>query len=159
MKDNIKYSAGIIPYRISEGHYEFFVGHPGGPYWADKNYWALLKGRLEYGEDEKTAALREFQEESGIRLPEDAVYNMWKVCTLKQNPKKMVTAFAVEYGDIDPSQCHSNMADYCDWPEIDSYAWVPYEEILKCTHKNNTEFYKKIVETKKMQEQTNAING
>ena len=141
----MKHSAGIIPYRKIDGRYEFFVGHPGGPFWKNKNYWALLKGGIEEGEDERMAAIREFREESGIVLPEIIEESIFRVCSVKQNPKKRVTAFAVYYPDINPNDCFSNMADNCDWPEIDAYGWVDYTDIRQCTNKTNVVFYDEIV--------------
>lgn len=145
----MKHSAGIIPFRVNNGRYEFFVGHPGGPYWEGKKYWALLKGGLERNEDVKEAAIREFQEESGVTLGEDVIQRLVLVGTVKQSKQKQVTAFAVKYGTINPSECHSNMADFCDWPEIDSYQWVEYEELVACTHPTNVMFYEKIVQMDK----------
>lgn len=141
----MKHSAGIIPYRMNNGKYEFFVGHPGGPRWSERTYWAMLKGRIEEGEDEMTAALREFQEESGVAIPENLKDKIFKLGTVIQNPKKLVTAFAVEFPDIYPERCRSNMADHCDWPEIDNYAWIDYESILKYTHPTNIVFFETIV--------------
>lgn len=79
-------SAGIIPYRINNGHIEFFVGHPGGPYWKNNPYYAFLKGGLEEGEDSFMAAIREFKEESGLSLPSVPFISLGAV---KQNSKKL----------------------------------------------------------------------
>ena len=66
----MKYSAGIIPFRINKetNELEFFVGHPGGYWWKNKNYWAFLKGNVENGENWQETALREFKEESGLSM-------------------------------------------------------------------------------------------
>ena len=141
----MKHSAGIIPFRVKDGKYEFFVGHPGGPFWSRKRYWALLKGGIQDGEDERMAAIREFNEESGVSLPQDVLKCLVKVTSVKQNPKKRVTAFAVKYGNINPEVCFSNMADNCDWPEIDKYAWIDYDEIVRTTNKTNIPFYDEII--------------
>lgn len=149
----MKHSAGIIPFRVNEdGQYQFFVGHPGGPFWKDKNYWALLKGGVEGNEDLKQAAVREFKEESGAKLDYDKISKYMRfVDTVKQRSGKMVTAYAVKMmrtdeESIDPLKCFSNMADGCDWPEIDEYRWVPITEIIECTNKTNVPFYNKIIE-------------
>ena len=45
----MRYSAGIIPFRINNTtkELEFFLGHPGGYNWKNKNYWAFMKGHVE----------------------------------------------------------------------------------------------------------------
>ena len=145
----MKHSAGIIPFRKRNGKYEFFVGHPGGPYWERKNYWALFKGGIQRNETEMEAAIREFREETGFPLPKETEEKLVKVMTVQQNPHKKVTAFAVEYGDINPEKCFSNMADGCVWPEIDRYEWKEYDELIKCTNRSNIPFYEEIVKMDK----------
>lgn len=149
----MKHSAGIIPFRVgADGRYQFFVGHPGGPFWKNKNYWSLLKGGVENGEDLRHAAVREFKEESGAELDYGEIFkHMSFVCTVKQRSGKMVTAYAIKMVGTDeetimPSKCFSNIADGCDWPEIDEYRWVSDAEIIKCTNKTNVQFYTKIIE-------------
>lgn len=141
------YSSGIIPYRFrAGGEIEFFVGHPGGPFWKDKEYWALLKGRRNNEESGESCATREFQEESGITLTEEEKKRIWYVGFVKQRKDKIVSAYALEKPDINPEECHSNMADGCDWPEVDKYAWMTLEEIQVKTHPTNIFFYKRIDE-------------
>jgi bis(5'-nucleosidyl)-tetraphosphatase len=54
------FSAGIIVYRKTpQGLTYLLIRHPGG-------HWDLPKGKLESGETELQAALRELQEETGI---------------------------------------------------------------------------------------------
>ena len=50
---------------------EFLLGHPGGPFWARKDMgaWMIPKGLIEAGEDPLAAALREFEEETGLKPP------------------------------------------------------------------------------------------
>lgn len=148
----MKHSAGLIPFRIVDGQYEFFVGHPGGPYWKNKNYWALLKGGIEKGEEMEDAAVREFREESGAKLDYAKIKeDMVLVDTVRQFSGKLVTAYAVKMKStnsesIDPSDCFSNMVEHCDFPEVDKYKWVKFEEIVKCTNKANVPLYVKILE-------------
>lgn len=61
-------SAGILLYRRDP--LEVFLGHPGGPYYRNKEFgvWTVPKGVIEEGEEEAAAALREFEEETGHRI-------------------------------------------------------------------------------------------
>src|ERR1035437_5402037 len=64
-----KVSAGLMMYRNRNGQLQVYLGHPGGPYFANKDdeSWGIPKGGLKPGEDLLTAACREFQEETGIK--------------------------------------------------------------------------------------------
>lgn len=145
-------SAGIIPYRYNENNeIEFFVGHPGGPFWKNSPYHAFLKGGIEDGEDTLTAALREFKEESGIDISDAPLIYLGSV---KQNSKKTVYAYGA-YFDIDPDKCFSNECEteypsksgnLVKIPEIDKYTWLTYDELVKVTNEKHLPFYKKIME-------------
>ena len=140
------HSAGIIPYKFENGEIKFFLGHPGGPENRRKNYWALLKGSMEPGEDELETAIREFQEESGIKLDAELVKKkLWLVGTVKQRRDKIVTAFAMEVNDIDPSKCFSNMVPNENFPEMDEYCWFTLSEVKEVSNKNNIWFYEEIM--------------
>ncbi len=49
---------------------QVFLVHPGGPYHARRqtSVWSLPKGLVEPGEDDLTAAVREFTEETGFSV-------------------------------------------------------------------------------------------
>lgn len=61
-------SSGLLMFRVVKGELEFFLGHPGGPYYAekDKGVWSIPKGVINDGESLILAAKREFREETGI---------------------------------------------------------------------------------------------
>ena len=62
-------SAGLLLYRrTTAATLEVFLAHPGGPFWANKDdgAWTIPKGLLDDGEEPLAAALREFQEETGL---------------------------------------------------------------------------------------------
>ena len=63
-------SAGILLFRKKGKLTEFFLVHPGGPFWAKKDLgvWTIPKGEFENDEDPLAAAKREFQEETGTLL-------------------------------------------------------------------------------------------
>lgn len=143
----MQYSAGIIPFRFNnDDEIEFFVGHPGGKKWEKQNYWAFLKGGVENGEDWLSTAIREFREESGVKLHKNHTL-IPLGCTL-QNPTKTVIAYGVYYPDIEPNKCFSNIASNCLHPEIDKYRWITYKELCGCTHQKHLIFYEKLLNIK-----------
>ena len=139
------HSAGIIPYKFVDGEIMFFLGHPGGPMNARRNYWALLKGTMEDGEDSLDTAIREFQEESGLKLNDDVKEHLWLVGTIKQRSDKIVTAYAMEVDDIDCEKCHSNLVQGENFPEMDRYRWLTIEEVRGVVSKTNLWFYEEIL--------------
>src|SRR5882724_9292993 len=64
-----KISAGLLMYRVRGGELEFLLAHPGGPFWKDRDAgaWTIPKGELQPGEEPLVAAMREFQEEIGLK--------------------------------------------------------------------------------------------
>ena len=143
----MKNSAGIIPFRLNRetNEVEFFVGHPGGYGWANKNYWAFLKGHVEEGENWQETAIREFQEESGLTLSDEDKRSLIPLGVVQQNPSKTAIAFGWHYPDIVPENCYSNpIEDDGVTPEMDEYRWVDYNTIKSITHKTHMVFYEKI---------------
>lgn len=59
------YRAGTIPYIIEDGHVLMMFMKPSNPEYGG-NAFQIAKGRVEDGEDNKTAALREAKEELGL---------------------------------------------------------------------------------------------
>ena len=128
----MEYSAGIIPFRRnSDGQVEFFVGHPGG---------------VEGDESWEECALREFREESGLKLEGIGKKDLIPLGTSKQNKHKIVIAFALYYPDIDTEKCFSNVADNGLYPEIDKYAWMTFNELKEKTHHMHINFYEQIID-------------
>lgn len=141
----MQHSAGIIPYKFVNGEVMFFLGHPGGPINAKRNYWALLKGTMENGENPLDTAIREFQEESGLELEDKTKENLWLVGTIKQRNDKIVTAYAVEVDYIDCDKCHSNLVKGENFPEMDRYRWFTMEQVRGVVSKTNLWFYEEIL--------------
>jgi predicted NUDIX family NTP pyrophosphohydrolase len=120
---------------------EVLLVHPGGPFWKNKDQgaWSLPKGEYAEGEEPLTAALREFEEETGLR-PEGDFRPLGEV---RQAGGKVVTAWAFE-GDFDPGTLRSNLfslewprgsGKMREFPEIDRAGWfgvdAAREKILK----------------------------
>src|SRR5262245_7619040 len=65
-----KRSAGILLYKHAGTDPRVLLVHPGGPFWAKKDAgaWSIPKGEYGEGEDAFAVAVREFEEETGMRL-------------------------------------------------------------------------------------------
>jgi predicted NUDIX family NTP pyrophosphohydrolase len=130
-------SAGLLLFRKQEDHLEFFLVHPGGPFWAKKDLgsWSIPKGEFDR-EDPLLAAKREFYEETGLPAPEREYIPL---APIKQKGGKIVYAWGVE-AEIDASKIHSNCFEM-EWPprsgkrqsfpEIDKGAWFAVEDALE----------------------------
>ena len=130
----MKRSAGLLLYRRQRKGFEFFLVHPGGPFWKNKDdgAWTIPKGMIEPGEDPLLAARREFAEETGFAIDGDFV----ELGTFKQPGGKHVLVWAVE-GDCDPARLASNEFEM-EWPprsgrkrsfpEVDRGGWFGLAE-------------------------------
>ena len=120
-------SAGLLLFRRNSGGLELFLAHPGGPFWKtrDAGAWTIPKGLAEAGEDLMAAALREFEEETGIH-PGGPLIELGAV---RQKAGKVVHAWAWE-GDADPAQITSNTMK-TEWPR-GSGRWLTFPEVDRC---------------------------
>jgi len=105
-------SAGILLFRRTSDAVEVLLVKPGGPFWEKKHVgaWMIPKGMVEQGETPVEAALREFEEEVGVRLDVEP----FALCRVRQAGGKIVEAFAAE-GDLDVSAIKS-MHFELEWP-------------------------------------------
>ena len=132
----MKESAGILLYRRSGEDLEFFLVHPGGPFFARKQegWWTVPKGELLPGELALQAAIREFKEETGY----SAEGNFTELQPIFQKGGKKVYCWATE-GDIEITGVVSNTFEM-EWPprsgkmklfpEIDKAGWFSYSEAI-----------------------------
>ena len=105
-------SAGLLLFRRGEAGLEVLLGHPGGPFWEQRQAgaWTIPKGGINPGETPLDTAVREFREETGFEpcgpfIPLGAI---------TQRGGKIVHAWAFE-GDCDPSALVSVNAR-TEWP-------------------------------------------
>lgn len=121
-------------YRWVVGELEVLLVHPGGPFWANKEFacWTIPKGEYEPDEDAFAAAQREFQEETGL-VPTGTFHDLSEV---KQTGGKRVKAWAFE-GTFDVTTLHSNSfrmeyppasGQFRTYPEVDRAAWFSLGE-------------------------------
>ncbi|MFD0986207.1 NUDIX domain-containing protein [Methyloligella solikamskensis] len=146
-----KRSAGILMHRARGKGLEVLLVHPGGPFWAKKDAgaWSIPKGEYE-GEDPLACAVREFEEELGLRPDGDFI----DLGEIRQAGGKQVVAFAVE-GDFDPSALLSNDFEM-EWPprsgkqqsfpEIDRAEWFSLDEARVRINAAQADFLDRLVE-------------
>jgi predicted NUDIX family NTP pyrophosphohydrolase len=133
-----QHSAGLLLFRGNASAPEFFLVHPGGPYWAkkDEGAWSIPKGLPAEGEAPLDAAKREFREETGFSVDGAFV----ALGEFKQPGGKVITAWMVE-ADCDARAAKSNVFSL-EWPprsgktarfpEVDRAAWfAPKEALVK----------------------------
>jgi predicted NUDIX family NTP pyrophosphohydrolase len=130
-----KRSAALLVYRIIDGAgLEVLIAHMGGPFWArkDARAWSILKGEYDDGEDPRSAAFREFEEEMGSAPPAGQVIELGET---KQASGKIITTYAMQ-GDFDASMIRSNTflmewpkgsGDMQEFPEMDRAEWMPLD--------------------------------
>jgi len=131
----VRISAGILLFRPQSGRLEVLLGHPGGPFFAnrDAGHWTIPKGEVDGDEDLVAVARREFEEETGNRPPDGAPIELGSIV---QKGGKVVHAWALE-GDLDPATAESNTFQMVwppgsgrlrTFPEIDRVEWFDVDE-------------------------------
>jgi predicted NUDIX family NTP pyrophosphohydrolase len=140
-----KASAGLLLYRRRKG-LEILLVHPGGPFWAKKDYnaWSLPKGEFEPGEDPLEAAKRELFEETGLKVEGE----FCRLKPVRQAGGKIVHAWAIE-AEWDTGDFRSNSFSI-EWPprsgrmqhfpEVDRAAWFSLDEARCRILKSQTPF-------------------
>jgi predicted NUDIX family NTP pyrophosphohydrolase len=130
-----KVSAGLLMFRFRGGDLQVFLAHPGGPLFRNKDegHWTIPKGEPPEDEPLLNAAMREFEEETGIK-PHGQYLELGSI---RQKGGKTVHAWAFE-GDYDESlPIRSNMFEIqwptgsgkvCTFPEIDRAFFFPLPE-------------------------------
>jgi predicted NUDIX family NTP pyrophosphohydrolase len=132
-----KHSAGILLYRTTNTGPEFFLVHPGGPFFKNKDdgAWSIPKGEFDADEDPLVAARREFEEETGVTLKG----HFLPLTPITQKGGKVIQAWAVE-GDIDSNNIKSNTftiewpprsGKMATFPEVDRAGWFGYDDAVK----------------------------
>jgi predicted NUDIX family NTP pyrophosphohydrolase len=112
-----------------------FLVHPGGPFWQNKDAgaWSIPKGEFTGEEKPLDAAIREFNEETGIPVSGDFI----ELSPVKLKSGKLVHAWAVE-GEIDTAAIKCETFIKVEWPprsgkflsvpEVDRGEWFSVDE-------------------------------
>jgi len=147
-----KLSAGILMYRKRDGLLDVFLVHPGGPFWQrkDTGAWSLPKGEYLQEEDPLSAAIREFEEETGIKPDGEFV----ALGEIRQPSGKIVTAWALQ-GDCDAACVRSNLfsmewpkgsGKMREFPEVDRAGWFSTAEARGKILKGQSGFLDRLLE-------------
>src|SRR5947207_2549181 len=148
-----KRSAGILMYRKGAVGLEVLLVHPGGPFWARKDLgsWSIPKGEHSDMDDPLAVAVREFEEETGLR-PGGSFQPLGEII---QRGRKIVTAWAIE-GDFDPSKLASNTFSI-EWPprsgsrksypEVDRAEWFSPERATEKILQGQRPFITRLLQT------------
>lgn len=111
----IKISAGLLMYRFNNGKLEVLLGHPGGPYYREKDsgYWGIPKGETEGEEHLIETAIREFIEETGL-LPD--IKDIIPLGGILDDNTKLICIWAFQGSCEIPFPVNSNLFKM-EWPE------------------------------------------
>lgn len=151
----MKQSAGILLYKTVGNDRQFLLAHPGGPFWKSKDLgvWSIPKGEFDATEDAFDAALREFEEETGVALMGDFT----PLLPVKLKSGKIIYAWAIDQ-DFDPAQLVSNTFEM-EWPpksgklgtfpEIDRVAWFGLDEALVKINAAQADFIRQLESVQK----------
>lgn len=127
-----RFSAGLLPYRLTDSGPEVFLVHMAGPFWAHKDdgSWSVAKGEYDPGSERpEDVAAREFVEEVGRPVPTGPWQDLGEIHMA--SARKYVRTFAV-VTDEELSFVSSNLFEL-EWPrgsgniqqfpETDAAAW------------------------------------
>lgn len=128
-------ASGLLMCRFKNQQMEFFLLHPGGPFFAKKDagVWSIPKGLPEAGEDLLQAAQREFREETGF----EPTPPFHPLASIKQKAGKVVHAWAFlgEWEESSGITCNTfnlewppKSGKFQDFPEMDKAMWMTFEE-------------------------------
>ncbi|HTI57829.1 NUDIX domain-containing protein [Mucilaginibacter sp.] len=146
-----KQSAGILLFRFKNKQPEVFLVHPGGPFFRNKDdgAWSIPKGEFTDGEEALDAAVREFEEETGLVLTGEFI----PLDPVTQKGGKKVYAWAIA-GDIDHETIVSNTFEI-EWPprsakkqtfpEVDKAGWFDVETAKVKINAAQVEFLKNLL--------------
>lgn len=146
----MKQSAGILLYRKTGNETEFFLVHPGGPFFAKKNegWWTIPKGELQLGEDALKCALREFNEETGY-TPAPPFKELNSI-TQKGGKKVMCWAAAGNL-NADDITCNTFIMEWppksgrmIEIPEVDKAGWFTISEARLLINERQLSFLEEV---------------
>jgi predicted NUDIX family NTP pyrophosphohydrolase len=109
-------SSGLMMYCADKKGIKVFLVHPGGPFFQnkDKGYWSIPKGLVEKNEELFDTAKREFNEETGLTVPEEKNEYI-SLGSIIQKSGKKVYCWAFKTDKISDINLKCNTFDL-EWP-------------------------------------------
>lgn len=125
-KRDMVISAGIVPVRVVDGTPLFLL-------LRSYNFWDFPKGRVEEGESELEAALRETSEEATIS--EDALEFVWGKSSHTTEPYKRNSKVGTYFvARTEQEKVEMPVNPELGKPEHEEYRWLTYEEARRLTN-------------------------
>ena len=148
----MKQSIGLLVFRRKGQKMEVLLTHPGGPFWAKKDVWSIPKGEVEEGEDPEQTLEREFEEETGFKVPAGERIDL---SSAKRGGDKTNHIWAVE-GNVDVSKFVCKSMFKLEWPprsgqiqefpENDRAAWFELSQAKQKVYSSQAIFFDRLAE-------------
>jgi predicted NUDIX family NTP pyrophosphohydrolase len=131
-------SAGLLMCRFQNDELQFFLVHPGGPFYQKKNegVWSIPKGIIDGNEELLSGAKREFFEETGIN-PSGKFHALGTI-RLKSGKTVHAWTFLGQWNEGDgivsntfPMEWPPRSGKFIQVPEVDLAAWMNFDIALK----------------------------
>jgi 8-oxo-dGTP pyrophosphatase MutT (NUDIX family) len=133
---------------------EILIGHPTN---HKQDMWSIPKGKLEEGETNFQAALRETYEETNVNLKDvelDMIYELPRV--KYKSGKKSIFPFVIlecnnnlNFDDFDV-KCNAIVPKDASWnaglPEFDEFKWASFDEAEELLHESQSRCVKSVKE-------------
>ncbi len=144
----MKKSAGVLVYRKINNKIEILLVHPGGPYWQnkDENCWSVPKGEISNFKTQnskpeilKETAIREFEEETSLKLNKEDTNNL-KYLGEVRSSNKILYVFVLKKDFGDDFKVKSNLIElefppkskkFIKIPEVDKAGYFDLETARK----------------------------
>lgn len=140
-------SAGIF---LVNNEGKILIGHPTK---HKKNSWSIPKGKVDKGETNYEAAVREMWEESNVDVDSATIYHELDSRTYKHKKKKLIPFVILEKEnpelDLDSAElkCNANVPEEKGgFPEMDDYKWVTVKEAKKLLHHTQVDCLGEVLE-------------
>ena len=153
-----RHSAGLLMYRRERSAWQFFLVHPGGPFFTRKEHgvWTIPKGLIEPGEAALAVAAREFEEETGRSALECGLgADPIPLGSVRQRGGKVVEAWGFEGAWPEDEEVRSNTfrlewpprsGSFQEFPEVDRGGFFDLDESRRKLNPAQVEFLDRLLE-------------